>query len=72
MYLKLWPHARPWRWFRAEPMLRCVPAAGLVAARLCRGVQAAAEIRAALAAADAAATSGLHCHVAEPLYEAAE
>ena len=29
-YVKLWPHARPWRWSRAEPMLRGVPdAAGL-------------------------------------------
>ena len=24
-YVKLWPHARPWRWSRAEPMLRGVP-----------------------------------------------
>ena len=24
-YLKLWPHARPWRWSRAEPVLRGVP-----------------------------------------------
>ena len=35
-YAKLWPHARPWRWRRAEPMLRCVPDAGLAAAILCR------------------------------------
>ncbi len=26
-YVKLWPHARPWRWSRAEPMLRGVPQA---------------------------------------------
>ncbi len=24
-YFVLWPHARPWRMARAEPMLRCVP-----------------------------------------------
>ncbi len=36
LYPKLWPHARPWRWRRAEPMLRCVPDAGLAAAILCR------------------------------------
>ena len=24
-YMKLWPHARPWLWSRAEPMLRGVP-----------------------------------------------
>ena len=24
-YVKLWPHARSWRWSRAEPMLRGVP-----------------------------------------------
>ena len=24
-WIKLWPHARPWRWSRAEPMLRGVP-----------------------------------------------
>jgi hypothetical protein len=64
MYLKLWPHARPWRLFRAEPMLRCVPAAGVVGARLCRGIQAAAEIRAALAA-DTAAAAERHGRVAE-------
>jgi hypothetical protein len=36
IYPKLWPHARPWRWRRAEPMLRCVPEPGVAAARLCR------------------------------------
>jgi hypothetical protein len=24
-YFILWPHARPWRVARTEPMLRCVP-----------------------------------------------
>ena len=33
-YLKLWPHARPWRWSRAEPMLRGVPDVMTVAAAI--------------------------------------
>ena len=39
-YPKLWPHARPWRLFRAEPMLRCVPDAGVAATLLCRALSA--------------------------------
>ena len=35
-YLKLWPHARPWRLLRPEPMLRGVRDAGPAAALLCR------------------------------------
>lgn len=38
-YLHLWPHARPWRYRRAEPMIRCVPAADNVA-RLLAGALA--------------------------------
>jgi hypothetical protein len=30
-YLTLWPHAKPWRLARPEPMLRCVPDAKSVA-----------------------------------------
>lgn len=30
-YLHLWPHARPWRVKRPEPMLRCIPDAQRVA-----------------------------------------
>jgi len=33
-YLHLWPHARPWRLSRPEPMLRCVPDAEGVAKRI--------------------------------------
>ncbi|BAQ43839.1 MULTISPECIES: photosynthetic complex putative assembly protein PuhB [Methylobacterium] len=33
-YLHLWPHARPWRLTRPEPMLRCVPEAEAVAKRI--------------------------------------
>lgn len=37
-YAKLWPHARPWRLRCPEPMLRCLPDAGRVAAILSRTV----------------------------------
>jgi hypothetical protein len=30
-YVALWPHARPWRIVRPEPMLRCIPDAAKVA-----------------------------------------
>jgi len=30
-WLHLWPHSRPWRWARAEPMLRAIPDAQQVA-----------------------------------------
>jgi hypothetical protein len=33
-WLHLWPHVRPWRLARPEPMLRCVPQAGDVAGLL--------------------------------------
>ena len=33
-WLNLWPHARPWRLARPEPMLRCVPDAAQVAGLL--------------------------------------
>ena len=33
-YAHLWPHARPWRFRRTEPMLRCVPEAAAVAEML--------------------------------------
>lgn len=35
-YLALWPHARPWRVSRPQPMLRAVPMAGDVAALVAR------------------------------------
>ena len=56
MYPKLWPHARPWRFFRAEPMLRCIPEAGVVGASLCRAMAAHARNRAALTEEDAQQT----------------
>ncbi|MGF1508070.1 MAG: photosynthetic complex putative assembly protein PuhB [Myxococcota bacterium] len=39
-YLHLWPHARPWRFSRAEPMLRAVPHASDVAALVAEALQA--------------------------------
>jgi hypothetical protein len=37
-YLQLWPHARPWRFNRTEPMLRAIPNATQVAAILSRAL----------------------------------
>ncbi|MEH3116974.1 MAG: photosynthetic complex putative assembly protein PuhB [Methylorubrum populi] len=42
-YLHLWPHARPWRVSRPEPMLRSVPDARGVAALVARALAARAE-----------------------------
>ncbi len=38
-YLKLWPHARPWRWSSAEPMLRGVPDVVELAAAISRAAK---------------------------------
>jgi Bacterial PH domain len=40
-FLLLWPHVRPWRLTRVEPMLRCVPDASSVADLLARALKAA-------------------------------
>lgn len=40
-YLHLWPHARPWRVARPQPMLRAVPDVTAVSEILTRAVQAA-------------------------------
>jgi hypothetical protein len=42
-YLIMWPHARPWRIGKPEPMLRSVPDADNVARILGRALAAAAE-----------------------------
>lgn len=59
-YLILWPHARPWRYSRSEPMLRAVPDAARVAQVLSRALAAAAGTPAPLApeAVTAAAARG--------------
>ncbi len=40
-YRRVWPHARPWRLRQAQPMLRSVPQAGVLAALLARTLAAA-------------------------------
>ncbi len=42
-YFMLWPHARPWRTQRVQPMLRCVPDASRVAQMLSRHLAASVE-----------------------------
>lgn len=45
-YLVLWPHARPWRFERPEPMMRYVPDAARISELLAEAMQAAAAERA--------------------------
>ena len=52
-FLHLWPHARPWRVSRPEPMLRAVPEARKVAAILARALGAGQLGQAAAARQDA-------------------
>jgi hypothetical protein len=54
-YFLLWPHARPWRMARAEPMLRCSPDAARVSQILARSLAASAGLP--VQAAPIAATS---------------
>ena len=44
-YLLLWPHARPWRFSPAEPLLRAVPNVAALSAALCRAALPAAAPR---------------------------
>jgi len=46
-YFLLWPHARPWRLKRPQPMLRSIPDAGAVADRLARACAALGPIEVA-------------------------
>ncbi len=43
-YFLLWPHARPWRMKRPQPMLRALPQAAEVAQVLARGLAASAAV----------------------------
>lgn len=53
-YFQLWPHARPWRFSRPEPMLRAVPDAAAVAQALREALtEFSAETREGVAAASA-------------------
>ncbi len=42
-WLQLWPHARPWRTQRVQPMMRCVPDAARVAELLSRQLRASVD-----------------------------
>jgi hypothetical protein len=57
-YLKLWPHARPLRVLRPEPMLRCLADAGVVGALLARRAAECEQIRARLLARDPSEAPG--------------
>ena len=48
-WLMLWPHVRPWRTNRVQPMMRCVPDAAKVAGILSTALQEATEQLAAVA-----------------------
>ncbi|MEL6585502.1 MAG: photosynthetic complex putative assembly protein PuhB [Pseudomonadota bacterium] len=39
-YLLMWPHARPWRFAKTQPALRCIPEAAKVARLLAETVEA--------------------------------
>jgi hypothetical protein len=43
-YFMVWPHARPWRMARAEPMLRCIPNVDEAAGVLARALSAHAAL----------------------------
>jgi hypothetical protein len=51
-FLVMWPHVRPWRLVRSEPMLRCVPDGARVAQILARALASAAAQPAPSAPAD--------------------
>jgi len=53
--LHLWPHARPWRLARPEPMLRCIPNVAAIARLLSEAWSAATGLNATPAAAAARA-----------------
>lgn len=57
-YLIFWPHVRPWRMAKAEPMLRGVPNGERVGRILARALAAAAEQPAAAGASDATRQAG--------------
>lgn len=59
-YAMLWPHARPWKFADAQPMLRALPDVEAVAAKLARASAAVVEIdRAADERTDAAIPAGM-------------
>ncbi|MGP1281488.1 MAG: photosynthetic complex putative assembly protein PuhB [Parasphingopyxis sp.] len=59
-YAMLWPHARPWKFADAQPMLRALPDVEAVAAKLARASAAVVDIdRPADERADAAIPAGM-------------
>ena len=60
-YIHLWPHARPWRFARTEPMLRALPDAPAVARLLTQALQQSltTPVRAIAVPADNDADSGV-------------
>jgi Bacterial PH domain len=63
--MHLWPHCRPWRFARAEPMLRALPEVERVAALLASALSASlqADQRATSAAPVTADTAGMPGHL---------
>ena len=59
-FLHLWPHARPWRLGKPEPMLRSVPQAALVARVLTEAWSQATGVAASAAAVPAAAAPAVN------------
>ena len=62
-WMVLWPHARPWRFSRPEPMLRSVPDAAAVAGLLARAFTETQPARIAVVATQAA-QDGARPHLA--------
>lgn len=62
-YLLLWPHARPWKFGRAEPTLRGIADAVAVAHILSRALTAAASQPAKAVSIPAAAVAGRDAHL---------
>ncbi len=57
-YLHMWPHARPFRFGRSEPMLRAIPDAPDVAGVLCEAIRANAPSAVSLTPPDESAAKG--------------
>jgi hypothetical protein len=62
-YLIIWPHARPWKFSKAQPSLRCVPDAAAVSQILGRALAASAYQPATPVAAQGNETAGSGAHV---------
>jgi len=58
-YFMVWPHARPWRMARAEPMLRCIPDVEAAASTLARALSAQAAVSRIVPVAAPSRTSAL-------------